>query len=150
MPPKVSPPFERSATPTSAEPGRHMSPGVPTGCRPLGTLNGVKLQAASLRMASDRRHATMLVVVLVALLVTLVVPAPDASGQAVARVVISEVHYHPAPVGTVFPGFDDRENTEFVEVLNLESSAVDVSGWCPDRGVDFCFPSGTVLAPSST
>lgn len=83
------------------------------------------------------------------LLASVVIPAPLARAQATPDVVISEVHYHPASVGTNYPDFDDREDTEFVEILNLESTTVDLSGWCLDRAVEFCFPNGSSLAPSS-
>ena len=89
------------------------------------------------------------ILVAAALVVTVVRTTP-VEAQVVPQVVISEIHYHPQPVGTAFPDFNDRENTEFVEILNLESSAVSLGGWCLDRAVDFCFPAGTSLGPSAT
>ena len=87
---------------------------------------------------------------LVVLVATIVVPTPAATAQATPNVVISEIHYHPQAVGTAFPDFDDREDTEFIEIVNLESTSVDLSGWCLDDGVDYCFPAGTTLAPLTT
>jgi|GEM_PF-1791627 len=89
-----------------------------------------------------------LVVLLFAASVLAVSPPSDA--QVAPRVVISEIHYHPQAVGTTFPNFDDRENTEFIELANLEATAVDLSGWCFDQGVVYCFEAGTSLPPSTT
>lgn len=50
---------------------------------------------------------------------------------------ISEVHYH-APA--------DREDEEFVEIVNRGKGVVELQGWCID-GVDFCFPESTLLDP---
>ena len=87
---------------------------------------------------------------LAVLVATIVVPAPAAQAQAAANIVISEIHYHPQAVGDAFPNFDDREDTEFIELVNLETSTVELDGWCLDRGVEYCFPAGTMLAPLTT
>ena len=57
-------------------------------------------------------------------------------------VVISEVHYHPPEVT---PG---DETNEFVELENLSSSSVDLSGWFLEGGVSFIFPDGSLLPPN--
>lgn len=52
--------------------------------------------------------------------------------------VIAEIHYHPS-----------RSNeSEFIEILNVGGSALDVSGWRFSKGVQFEFPSGTVIPPA--
>ena len=61
----------------------------------------------------------------------LVLATTPASGQ----VVFSELMYHPAS--------DIRED-EYIEILNLGGSAVDLSNWCLD-GVVFCFTPGTMI-----
>ncbi len=58
----------------------------------------------------------------------------------VPRVVINEVHYNPASA---------TDDEEFIELLNADADAVDLSGW---RIVEFgspgcTFPGGTVLQP---
>ncbi len=59
--------------------------------------------------------------------------SPPASA---ANLVISEIHYNPA-------GPDD---TEFIELLNVSSSTIDLSGVRFSGGVIFTFPTGTTLA----
>ncbi len=58
-------------------------------------------------------------------------------GLAPAGVVINEVHYAPSK---------DTGEPEFIELLNDSASAVDVSGWKFDAGIDYQFPSGSVIA----
>lgn len=62
-------------------------------------------------------------------------PTPGAANQR-AEVVINEIHYDP-DVKT--------ERVEFIELFNPGSAAVDLSGAAFSRGVDYTFPSGTVL-----
>lgn len=96
-------------------------------------------------------HRLLRPVALVAVLASLVVfvGSDDGAAQALPRVFVSEIHYHPQQVGTAFPDFDDREDTEFIELVNLEPTAVEVGGWCLNDGVDFCFAPGTALAPQN-
>ena len=56
-----------------------------------------------------------------------------------AAVVINEIMYRP---GTAVP-----ENTarEYIELLNTDAAAVDLSGWAFTDGVTFSFPAGTVI-----
>ena len=70
-----------------------------------------------------------------------------AQAQLPTGIVISEIHYHPQSVGDAFPDYDDREDTEFIEIVNLGASTVAVGGWCLADAVDFCFAGGTSLAP---
>ncbi len=61
-------------------------------------------------------------------------PAP-----AVVDVRISEIHYH-APA--------DREDDEFVELINLGGAEIQLQGWCID-GIKYCIEESTVLAPNA-
>ncbi|MEZ4472675.1 MAG: lamin tail domain-containing protein [bacterium] len=56
------------------------------------------------------------------------------------RVVINEIHYHPAGVQAVEAGL------QFIELYNADPDPVDLSGYSMTEGVDFIFPDGTVLA----
>ncbi|NIP94686.1 MAG: lamin tail domain-containing protein, partial [Akkermansiaceae bacterium] len=69
--------------------------------------------------------------------VTIAIPALHAYDSVV---VFNEIHYHPS--GTDDPGL------EFVELYNQNTVNVDLSGWRLSGGVDFDFPSGTVLEGS--
>lgn len=72
--------------------------------------------------------------------------------------VISEVHYHPTAPSpgelAVDPTFDQND-FEFIEILNIGSRTVDLGGVALVRipventleGVEFTFPSGSLLAP---
>lgn len=53
------------------------------------------------------------------------------------RVVIQEILYHPA---------SQENRDEFLELANLGSSAVDLTGWRLSNGVDFTFPEVTLPA----
>ncbi|MEM7093239.1 MAG: CotH kinase family protein [Actinomycetota bacterium] len=91
-------------------------------------------------------HAVLLALIMVAA----ALPAGSsrqASAQVPDGIVFSELHYHPQQVGDAFPEFDDREDTEFAELVNLGDSAIDVGNWCVREAVDFCFPAGTRLEP---
>ena len=60
---------------------------------------------------------------------------PSATVQAAPpRVVINELHYHPA---------DDDPAAEFIELLNTTGRPIGLAGWCID-GIDFCFRGGTI------
>lgn len=49
--------------------------------------------------------------------------------------VFSEIHYHPKGAG----------ETEWIELHSLQGVNVDVSGWRIEGGVDYTFPTGTVI-----
>jgi hypothetical protein len=55
-----------------------------------------------------------------------------------SRILINEIHYDP-PVKT--------ELTEFIELHNSGSTAVDVSGWSFTSGVEYTIPPGTSIPP---
>jgi Lamin Tail Domain/CotH kinase protein len=63
--------------------------------------------------------------------------APNGAGVLYPRVVISEIHSDPVDSNT-YP-------TEFIELYNPTSAAVDASGWAFTRGVTFTFPPGTSI-----
>ena len=61
------------------------------------------------------------------------------SGRATAYdsvVTFNEVHYHPQGL---------TEDGEWIELHNLNGVNVDLSGWRISGGVDFTFPTGTVI-----
>ncbi|TMP98937.1 MAG: lamin tail domain-containing protein, partial [Verrucomicrobia bacterium] len=59
------------------------------------------------------------------------------------EIVLNEILYHP------------RESTNgsspvaWVELFNRSATAVDLAGWQLDKGIDFTFPAGTIMAPGS-
>ncbi|MCA9214580.1 MAG: lamin tail domain-containing protein, partial [Planctomycetales bacterium] len=65
------------------------------------------------------------------------------SGPIQSPVVISEVHYNPPAQDGLTP-----DQLEFVELWNGSNSAVDISNWHLDGGVDFNFDAGTILQPN--
>jgi len=52
-------------------------------------------------------------------------------------IVINEIMYDPP---------SKHSNGEYIELLNNSAAPVDISGWRFNRGIDYVFPSGTVLA----
>lgn len=66
------------------------------------------------------------------------------AGQATAKVVINEIHYHPAN-SAVLPG-ENPEDLQFIELYNTGPGTVDLSGWSFSQGISFTFPAGTTLA----
>ena len=63
------------------------------------------------------------------------------------NLVISELHYHPgepsSPEELLISG--DRDDYEFIELLNTGSRNIDLTGVRFDSGVNFAFPDNTVL-----
>src|SRR5436190_6072887 len=59
-----------------------------------------------------------------------------ASGIFAQDVVISEIMYHPS---------SQNPREEYVEIYNRAVTNVDLSGWKFTKGIDFTFPSNTVL-----
>jgi hypothetical protein len=60
-----------------------------------------------------------------------------------ASVVINEIMYHPAPV------VPEDKRREWIELHNHGTNAVDLSGWSFAEGVQFTFPTNTVLQPGA-
>ncbi len=69
---------------------------------------------------------------------------------------ISEIHYHPAAPSTeeIAAGFDDSDEFEFIELVNISDQSIDLSqvrlNRVDNQGVDFAFDSGAItrLAPN--
>jgi len=59
---------------------------------------------------------------------------------ALRSVVISEIHYNPS---TDLQGDDDLY--EFVELVNSEENAIDISGFQFSNGIEFSFPQGSYI-----
>jgi len=53
-----------------------------------------------------------------------------------AGVIINELNYNPAVEG---------DTTEFIELWNTSDETIDISGWYFSTGIDYVFPSGTIL-----
>jgi hypothetical protein len=68
----------------------------------------------------------------------MIVVATQAERAAAAPppVVINELQYHPE---------DDDPASEFIELHNTGSSAVNLAGWCID-GINYCFPAGSTIS----
>lgn len=58
--------------------------------------------------------------------------------QAAGSVVINEIMYHPP---------DDRDDLQYVEVLNAGPAPAELGGWALRKGARFTFPAGTRLGP---
>ncbi|MCA9263946.1 MAG: tandem-95 repeat protein [Planctomycetales bacterium] len=56
------------------------------------------------------------------------------------QIVINEINYDPP---------DNTVRTEFIELYNAGGTTVDLSNWFFSDGIDFVFPAGTTMAPSS-
>ena len=56
-----------------------------------------------------------------------------------ANIVVSEIHYRPAGI----------TEQEFIELMNVATTSVDLSGARFSNGLDYIFPSNTVLAPGA-
>ncbi|MEZ5303280.1 MAG: lamin tail domain-containing protein [Verrucomicrobiales bacterium] len=61
---------------------------------------------------------------------------------------ITELHFHPADpsAAEIDAGFSDDDEFEFVELRNISGDSLDISGAHFTDGIEFAFPSGTVLA----
>ena len=69
------------------------------------------------------------------LLLTLVF-GPRVSAAQPARVIISEIMYHPPSTNVL---------EEWVELLNAGGSPADLTGWQFSHGIQFTFPAQTLL-----
>ncbi len=61
-------------------------------------------------------------------------------------IIINEVMYHP-PDLAVSPPVDNTRD-EFIELHNITTNPVDISGWRLKGSSDFTFPAGTIVAPA--
>ena len=62
--------------------------------------------------------------------------APASAARADSVVVFNEIHYHPAT---------NEPALEWLELHNQMSVAVDLSGWWMTNGLNYSFPTGTVI-----
>jgi hypothetical protein len=65
------------------------------------------------------------------------------AGPRIGPVIINEVAYHP-PDG---PGGADNTEGEFIELHNVTTNPIDLSGWVLKDAADFVFPTGTTIRP---
>jgi hypothetical protein len=65
---------------------------------------------------------------------------PGRETASVTNLVVSEIHYNP-------PGYENEE--AFVELMNVSSNEVDLSGMTLSDAVSFTFPSETILQPGA-
>ncbi len=65
---------------------------------------------------------------------------------------VSELHFNPADptVAEVTAGFDNNDDFEFIELKNIGTDSLDVSGYQFTDGVDFVIPMGTILVAGKT
>lgn len=65
------------------------------------------------------------------------------------NLVVSEIHYHPLPPETPAEAAvtSDKNDFEFIELKNIGTTPLDLSDVGFNRGIQFNFPSNTVLAP---
>ncbi len=57
---------------------------------------------------------------------------------------VTELHYHPKNQGLV----DDKE-LEFIELKNIGTATLDLSGMAFNDGIQFTFPAGSTIAPGA-
>ena len=57
---------------------------------------------------------------------------------------VTELHYHPKNQGIV-----DHKELEFIELKNIGTKTLDLSGLAFTDGIQFTFPAGTKLSPNS-
>lgn len=58
-------------------------------------------------------------------------------------IVINELMYNPPPE------LGDDDYYEYIEITNIGEAAVDLSGWAFTDGIEFTFPSGTIIEPEA-
>jgi hypothetical protein len=63
---------------------------------------------------------------------------------ALASLKLTEIHYRPAAGAP----FADRDEFEFIELKNTSSTSLRLDG-CRLQGIDYVFPSGTVIGPGA-
>jgi len=76
----------------------------------------------------------------VAAAMVIVMGAAVAGRAADSDIIINEIMYHPP---------QDRDDLQYVELLNRGQSAVDLSRWAFTKGLKFVFPEKTTMAPGS-
>lgn len=96
-------------------------------------LNGTVLRHC---YCPGMRRGILLLTTATLALTDLAVVQPTTVSAASPRVVLNELHYHPA---------DDNPAGDFVELYNTTGSQVDLSNWCIS-GTGFCFAPGASIA----
>jgi hypothetical protein len=69
-------------------------------------------------------------------------PGAANAGPLIGPVIINEIHYHPPDLGG-----SDNGRDEFVELHNITTSPVDLTGWKLKGGSEFAFAAGTIIRP---
>ncbi|MFT5411192.1 MAG: hypothetical protein ACI9NC_003926, partial [Verrucomicrobiales bacterium] len=66
-----------------------------------------------------------------------------------SNLVISEVHYHPAPASAteITAGYTNDDDFEFIELLNTGGATIDLVNCSFDAGIDFSFALNSTIAP---
>lgn len=71
-----------------------------------------------------------------------------------SNLVVSEIHYHPAPPNTdeLAAGFSDPDDFEFIELRNIGNQTLDLTDLSFTDGISFTFAEGLVtsLAPNAS
>lgn len=75
----------------------------------------------------------------------------DTVPAAATNLVISEIHYRPADPSSPeeLAVSADRDDFEFIELLNTSAQPIDLSGLYFDEGISFFFADNTILQPGS-
>ncbi|MGI8602428.1 MAG: lamin tail domain-containing protein [Verrucomicrobiales bacterium] len=71
----------------------------------------------------------------------------DAVAASANNVVVSQVHYHPADASQteIAAGFSNQDDFEFIELMNIGASRVDLTGVTFAAGLDFAFDDSVLL-----
>jgi hypothetical protein len=72
----------------------------------------------------------------------------DVVAPSTLNIVFSEIHYHPAvaSLSEQAAGFTDADAFEYIELMNVSTSSVNLTGAYFATGIDYVFPA-TVLSP---
>ncbi len=73
------------------------------------------------------------------------------AGLTPSQLVISEFMYHPPALSSAetAAGYTDREQFEYIELLNISANTLDLSGLAFTNGITYTFASGVTLAPGA-
>ncbi|MDC0286349.1 lamin tail domain-containing protein [Akkermansiaceae bacterium] len=67
------------------------------------------------------------------------------------NLLVTEIHYHPADASTAgeLAVSTNKDDYEFLELLNTSGNEIDLSNYRFTRGLAFTFPQGSTIAPSA-
>ena len=67
------------------------------------------------------------------------------------NLLVTEIHYHPADASTAeeLAVSTNKDDYEFLELLNTSGNEIDLSDYQFTRGLTFTFPQGSTIAPSA-